>query len=326
MVADRRGVKVVHGANDGEFEVAGETVGRVRASLTHAFNIPDDAIALADGRRITDGFRLADNSVLEFVRESGVKGAGKKGTASPPDDDGDDHAPDYSKMDLDKLSFCIQQRLSRSEQANRLSALQAHKSAVHLFWAGGALARARELCEQEGHGKWKEWKLQLGLADTTVNDAIRLFKNAKTPDALKGLGITEAKQKFVYPAKDEENDPATKPVRGQAAAPKKATRPSIPKGGDKQPVPAEGQREPSGTPPKSLDKDESETSTVTDPADAIAEALEDIAQQLNDIVQDHLGKVVLTQPLPPRFTNALQAVGLGLKKLLGRINRDQPNS
>lgn len=326
MVADRRGVKVVHGANDGEFEVAGETVGRVRASLAHAHNIPDDAIALVNGRRVTEDFRLADNSVLEFVRESGVKGAGRKGTASPPDDDGDNHATDYSTMDLDKLKFCIQQRLSRKEQADRFAALQAHKSAVHLFWAGGALTRARELCEQEGHGKWKEWKLQLGLADTTVNDAIRLFKNAKTPDALLGLGITEAKQKFVYPAKEEGDDPTPKPVKGQTGAPKKTTRRPIPQGGSKQPVPSEVQREPTETDPEPQAEDESEIITVADPADAIAEALEDIAQQLNEIVQDHLGKVALTQPVPPRLTTALQAVGLGLKKLLGRINHDQPNA
>jgi hypothetical protein len=82
------------------------------------------------------------------------------------------------------------------------SILQAHKSAVALFRAGCALSLARSELKNV-HGEWKTWKRAHCLRDTTVNDAIRLYENAKTEEALAGLGITEAKKKFVYPSPKE---------------------------------------------------------------------------------------------------------------------------
>jgi excisionase family DNA binding protein len=68
-------VKVIHGANDGLFMVAGVAVGRVRASLVDAFNIPDDAVAFRNGKPVSWDSRLGSHDLLEFILPWGRKAA-----------------------------------------------------------------------------------------------------------------------------------------------------------------------------------------------------------------------------------------------------------
>jgi len=104
MFADGRSVKVIHGANDGTFDLAGSKVSSVRASLVDAFNISQDAIAFVNGHRVADSYQLRVDDVIEFVRERGVKGAGKKPSAAPADDDdAEKDAPDISGMSPGRL-------------------------------------------------------------------------------------------------------------------------------------------------------------------------------------------------------------------------------
>jgi hypothetical protein len=70
-------VKVIHGANDGEFDFAGYTVGVIRASLDVAFNIPFDAAAFVNGEAVEASYVLAPNDCLEFVKQFGFKGLGE---------------------------------------------------------------------------------------------------------------------------------------------------------------------------------------------------------------------------------------------------------
>lgn len=67
-------VKVIHGANDEEFELVGQKVSAVRASLVDAFNIPADALALVNGDQVGNDYQLKQNDVLEFIKAAGVKG------------------------------------------------------------------------------------------------------------------------------------------------------------------------------------------------------------------------------------------------------------
>ena len=67
-------VKVIHGANDDEFDIVGQTVASVRASLVDAFNIPADAIALVNGKEVSGEFILEANMVLEWQKILGSKG------------------------------------------------------------------------------------------------------------------------------------------------------------------------------------------------------------------------------------------------------------
>ena len=69
-------VKIIHGANDGIFNVVGASVASVRASLVDAFNLPDDAIAFANGEQAKSDFRLRCNDTLEFMKRRGRKGVG----------------------------------------------------------------------------------------------------------------------------------------------------------------------------------------------------------------------------------------------------------
>jgi len=67
-------VKVIHGANDGSFNLAGSKVTTVRASLVDAFNIPGDALAFVNGEQVDANYTLQSNDTLEFVKQAGVKG------------------------------------------------------------------------------------------------------------------------------------------------------------------------------------------------------------------------------------------------------------
>ena len=67
-------VKIIHGANDGIFNVGGASVASVRASLAVAFNIPDEAIAFVNGELVRHDFRVWANDILEFIFQWGGKG------------------------------------------------------------------------------------------------------------------------------------------------------------------------------------------------------------------------------------------------------------
>jgi hypothetical protein len=67
-------VRVVHGANEGYYDLAGKTVGSVRKSLREVFNIPGDADALIGNKSVGDDFILEDGMAVEFIKEAGVKG------------------------------------------------------------------------------------------------------------------------------------------------------------------------------------------------------------------------------------------------------------
>ncbi len=71
-------VKVIHGANDGIFNVAGAFIASVRASLVDAFNIPVNAIPFVNGEFIRPDHRLQADDTLEFVFPMGSKGVGEK--------------------------------------------------------------------------------------------------------------------------------------------------------------------------------------------------------------------------------------------------------
>lgn len=71
-------VKVVHGANDGIFDVGGASVARVRASLTDAFNIPDEAMSFVNGEAVLPGYWLRPHDTLEFVQRRCRKAVGDR--------------------------------------------------------------------------------------------------------------------------------------------------------------------------------------------------------------------------------------------------------
>ncbi len=73
-----RSVKVIHGANDGLFLVAGVAVATIRASLKDAFNIPDEAVPFVNGETVSPAYQLQENDTLEFVKRRGRKSVGNR--------------------------------------------------------------------------------------------------------------------------------------------------------------------------------------------------------------------------------------------------------
>jgi hypothetical protein len=199
------------------------------------------------------------------------------------------------EMTLDQLATYIKGELENSDIAGKQAILQAHKSAVHLFRAGRALHAARQQCQEQGHGVWKEWKEQHNLAHTTVNDAIRLFENAKIEDALIGLGITEAKKRYVYTDKQEGAGHGKKSKAAwQANLKQKKNMNSIAK---TQPAQADDFNvyEPDGQDQgEQTDKegdDDSSSSADGEAPTTLASEIKQMAQRLSEIAQDEGGKV-----------------------------------
>lgn len=67
-------VRVIHGANEGYYDLEGKTVGSVKKSLREVFNIPGDADALIGGKEVQDDFVLEAGMNLEFSKDAGQKG------------------------------------------------------------------------------------------------------------------------------------------------------------------------------------------------------------------------------------------------------------
>lgn len=86
MNADRSGVKVIHGANDGVFDLAGCPVSGVRASLVDAFNIPEDAEEFVNGELVGSNYTLKQGDTLEFILRWGQKGGSPWGRDYPNND------------------------------------------------------------------------------------------------------------------------------------------------------------------------------------------------------------------------------------------------
>lgn len=333
MFADGRSVKVIHGANDGTFDLAGSKVSGVRASLVDAFNVPGDALAFVNGDVVPASYRLARNDTLEFVRSIGVKGAGKKnlteqdlnemgfavvGNEAVPIEDG---IPD-SSWETNRLEAYAKGRLASSGQAERQSILQAEKAAVDLYWAGCALKIVRDQKKSEGRGAWTAWLNEKGLAPSTVNDATLLYEHAKTPDALRGLGITVAKERFVRPCKKKARDDHDAPIT-TTTSPAKATSGGTAKSPNIKPtVIADDDVEEDADDDDELESNDD--SAVSNLTDTLASELEEIAQRLNEIAQDEMGKVNWNEE--KRFENALSAVWTAIDNIYGRINHDLQHS
>lgn len=67
-------VRVIYGVHSLDVNIAGRSVGEVRAALRQALNIPPQAVAVVDGRERLESHILQVGEILEFVRLAGEKG------------------------------------------------------------------------------------------------------------------------------------------------------------------------------------------------------------------------------------------------------------
>lgn len=73
-VGTQDAVRVIYGVHSLEVNIAGRTVGDVRATLRQALNIGPQAVAIVDGREVLESHILQASEILEFVRLAGEKG------------------------------------------------------------------------------------------------------------------------------------------------------------------------------------------------------------------------------------------------------------
>lgn len=67
-------VRVINGANNDEFAIAGKTVGEVRKAFASLFNITAGTQATVNGRNAADSVVLADGDELAFTKQVAKKG------------------------------------------------------------------------------------------------------------------------------------------------------------------------------------------------------------------------------------------------------------
>jgi hypothetical protein len=67
-------VRVIYGVHSLDVNIAGRSVGEIRAALRQALNISPQAVAVVDGRERLESYILQVGEILEFVRLAGEKG------------------------------------------------------------------------------------------------------------------------------------------------------------------------------------------------------------------------------------------------------------
>lgn len=225
-------------------------------------------------------------------------------------------APDAT-WNEEQLTEYAKSKLAASKEGERQSLLQAEKAAVELFWAGSALSAIREKKKEEKHGAWNAWKKRHRLASTTVNDAIRLFEGAQAPEALLGLGITAAKEKFVYPVKTAAEQEEVQEMAERQTPPKKSASRRFKPAKNAQ---SNSDQESTVDPEWSVESgSDSEVDSVAVTEVTPAAELEEIAQRLSEIAE---AGEAWTQEDRNRMLTAAQTVEAAVIELFIRINRD----
>jgi hypothetical protein len=97
-------------------------------------------------------------------------------------------------MSLEDLIAIARGGLSESEALRKEAVSAFHRTAVATFRAGKALAIIRQ--KHVGTKNWGAWQEENGFKRSTVNQAIRLYRNAKRESAVKGLSVMAAKTAF----------------------------------------------------------------------------------------------------------------------------------
>lgn len=103
-------------------------------------------------------------------------------------------APDAA-WDEDVLTVYAKHHLT-SSRANEVESIRLGRAAaVSRFYAGQALAYVKGILRRK-HGQWTEWMRENDLKKATVEEAIRLYDAAQNVEAIKGLTIQQAEEKF----------------------------------------------------------------------------------------------------------------------------------
>jgi hypothetical protein len=97
-------------------------------------------------------------------------------------------------MGLGELITIARGGLSDSEALRKEAFTAFHRTAVATFRAGKALFLIRQ--KHVAKKDWVSWQEENGFKRSTVNQAIRLYRNAKRESAVKGLSVMAAKTAF----------------------------------------------------------------------------------------------------------------------------------
>jgi hypothetical protein len=210
-----------------------------------------------------------------------------------------DKKPDPS-WTVEQLAIYAKSKMASSAQAEKEAILQAHKSAVDLFWAGAALWLIRDRLKKEE--RWVAWQKANKLARSTVLEAIALYENAKSPDTLVGLGITVAKERFgvVKPKPAPSTSTPTKNPTGKQGAGRQAS-----------PAPGPSGSQPAVPPPAP----QPEPAEPVDAEERLRNKIQPVAEQLENWTLNDLGRLVIPSEQRTTWKNIAASLRATAKRI-----------
>src|SRR5262245_15120073 len=108
-----------------------------------------------------------------FVVSTRWPGSYDRNATRRTDTAGPENKPDQS-WTVEQLAIYAKGKVASSAHAEKEAILQAHKSAVALFWAGAALWLIRDKLKKEE--RWVAWQKANKLARSTVLEAVALYE------------------------------------------------------------------------------------------------------------------------------------------------------
>lgn len=191
-------------------------------------------------------------------------------------------------LSLEELAAIAAKEIGESRQLQVQAVGLSRRSTVTLYRAGRALWVARKQFKGKGKRSWTKWQKASGIPITSAWQAIRLYEEAESEEAVAGLTRTQALQKYrITKPKKERAKQAPEPV-GENIADAPADSPDLRVVAEGDP---EGSEEPCAQDELEMEQsdevEEPQAAPTTPPA---AEILVPIVRRLEILEQDSRGR------------------------------------
>lgn len=78
MESPSTGIRLTYGVHEQMVAAVGMTIAQVREIYHQVMNIPAEARAVVNGKKVNDDHTLKAGEEVEFIKEAGIKGSGER--------------------------------------------------------------------------------------------------------------------------------------------------------------------------------------------------------------------------------------------------------
>lgn len=75
MDSNAKATKIAYGVHELVIEGVGKTIAQIKQAYHQVMNLPDQAVAVIDGARVSDDYTVVEGQEVEFLKEAGEKGS-----------------------------------------------------------------------------------------------------------------------------------------------------------------------------------------------------------------------------------------------------------